>query len=331
MRERKIAVTLGDPSGIGPEVVIKALARHPPLAQSAIVIGNRRSLIEQIRDMGLDRNVVDSVDFRDIEGGEIEVGRTQKEAGRIAIESIQLGVDLINRGEAHALCTAPINKEAIALAGSRDIDHTSMLSRLTHSSRVSTVFETRKLRVLFASKHISLKEAISSISVKSLQEAIENGAFALKSLGISGGRIAVAALNPHAGENGLLGREELDIIAPAIQMSKKSIDVYGPFPADSIFHRAAEGEFDLVISLYHDQGHIASKMLDFQRTVSMNIGLPFLRASVDHGTAFDIAGQNRASPLSMISALKATFKYYEIYRKNYIKFSGRRDPGNHLF
>ncbi len=312
----RVAVTLGDPAGIGPEVVAKALSLNPQLLDRIVLFGNRRNFEQTLNSCKLDASILDKVRFVDVPGERINPGIVQKEAGRIAIESIQLAVESVMQGDPASLCTAPINKESIIAAGSQDIDHTNMLSKLTASKRVSTVFESRKLRILFANKHLPLKVAISQVSTQSILDAIDMCNEALLALGTRRRRIAVAALNPHAGEGGLLGSEEGEIIRPAVEAMRSKYDVSGPYPADSIFYRASRGEFDIVLSLYHDQGHIAAKMLDFHGTVSMNLGLPFLRTSVDHGTAYEIAGMNKANPASMVAAIKTAMKYSERYMKH---------------
>lgn len=317
----RIAVSLGDPAGIGPEIVAKALLAKESLRKNTILVGNRTNFRQTLRTVGLEPNFIDELNFHDVPGKEIHFGLVQEAAGKIALDSIYAAVDLALSGEAVAICTAPINKESIISAGSQDIDHTTLLARITKARRVSTVFESGRLRILFASKHVPILDAIKSINVRSVQDSIDLAQEALRLLGIKRQRIAVAALNPHAGESGLIGREEIEVITPAINSRKGLLDVTGPYPADSIYYRASKGEFDIVVSLYHDQGHIAAKMLDFHGTISMNLGLPFLRTSVDHGTAFEIAGRNLAIPKSMISAIEVARKYASSYKRNYQKLS----------
>ncbi len=319
MTSGKTVVTLGDPAGIGPEVVAKTLFTRPDLRDKTVIVGSKLNFIRSMEAIDLGTDFVDGLDFFDIPGRNVQPGMSQEEAGRIALDSIQTAVDLITEGKGDSLCTAPINKKSIIAAGSKDIDHTTMLSRFTGTDRVSTLFEVGKLRILFANKHVPLAEAVASITIRNVQNAIDLAAEALTLLDIGRKKIAVAALNPHAGESGLIGREEIDEITPAIYSRKNLYDVSGPYPADSVFHRAASGEFNIVVSLYHDQGHIAAKMLDFNGTVSMNLGLPFLRTSVDHGTAFDIAGKGIANPESMIRSIDTALKYASGYRKNFLR------------
>ncbi len=318
---QKIGVTLGDPAGIGPEIVAKSLSSFQENSSDIVLIGNRRNFTAVLEGMGIGDEISSNFQFMDInpDSGNIEPGKVSAEAGSIAVRSIEAAVKLSMDGELSGICTAPINKEAIMLAGSRYIDHTEMLAGLTGSSEVTTVFETRQLRILFLTKHMSLRRAIDSITPELVRKYIGLSHYALRMLGVENGRIAVAALNPHGGENGLLGSEEQEILVPAIRDESSSYSVSGPYPADSVFHRAANGEFQIVLSLFHDQGHIAAKTYDFHRTISMNIGLPFLRTSVDHGTAFDIAGKWIADETGMVEAIKKSLQYSEKYRENYLK------------
>lgn len=318
-----IGITLGDPAGIGPEIVAKALTRTDLNGVEATLIGSRENFEHVAQEVSLPGEIMDRIGFRDIPGGGFSMGRISREAGSIALRSIEAAAGMAMDGKLDGICTAPINKEAILMAGSRYKDHTDMLGALTGSDDVSTVFETRGLRIIFLSKHVSMRDAIGLITRESVYRYIMLADQALRSLGIEGGRIAVAALNPHAGENGLFGREEIEILRPAIEDASSSTRVEGPFPADSVFFRASQGEFDMVLSLFHDQGHIAAKMYDFHRTVSMNIGLPFLRTSVDHGTAMDIAGMWKADETSMAEALRKSIEYSGNYRKYYNTEGGR--------
>ncbi len=298
---------------MGPEIVAKSL---PSLERDQLVlIGNQRNFMRVVSDLRLDEGAIRGYRFVDVPGDEVSYGTVQRSAGHIAIGSIEKAVELATNGEVESIATAPINKEAIILAGSKYIDHTTMLSGLTSSKENFTVFETDALRIFFMTKHVSLAVACTQLTRERVRSSISDANECLELLGVKRRKIAVAALNPHAGDGGLFGREELETIAPAIRDSQKDFDVSGPYPADSVFHRASEGAFDIVIALYHDQGHIAAKMLDFHRTVSLNLGLPFLRTSVDHGTAFDIAGKGMANPVSMVEAIKKAAKYGKSYRE----------------
>ncbi|WP_075057009.1 4-hydroxythreonine-4-phosphate dehydrogenase PdxA [Thermogymnomonas acidicola] len=322
----KIAITLGDPpAGIGPEIVLRSLAALGERSRSVVVVGNMEVMRRASRLLGL-TDILERVDVEEVPGDAVEPGRVQEEAGRQAVMAIERAVRLAMSGEVEGICTAPpINKEAMKIAGSRFIDHTEMLAHLTGGVRgLLTLFESGSLRTTFVTKHMPLRKAIESLDVASVVRCILETDTSLRLLGLGGRRIALAALNPpHAGENGLLGKEEIDILAPAVEEASRVADVRGgPFPSDSVYHRAASGEFDCVVSLYHDQGgHIASKMHDFYGTVSMNTGMPFLRTSVDHGTAFDIAWQGgKADHRSMLSAVERCFAYSPLYRRNYEAF-----------
>lgn len=317
---RKVGVTLGDPAGIGPEIVAKSLSSLQENSRNIVLIGNWRNFTHVLEELGIGDEIASRFQFIDIkhDSGSIQPGKVSEEAGDIAVKSIEAAVSLAMDGELSGICTAPINKEAIRLAGSKYIDHTEMLGGLTGSGEVTTVFEVRNLRILFLNKHMSLRQAIDAITEDSVRKYIRLCDYALRMLGMERRKIAVAALNPHGGENGLFGSEEMDIIAPAVGKESSELDVSGPYPADSVFHRAAEGEFQMVLSLYHDQGHIAAKMYDFHRTVSMNIGLPFLRTSVDHGTAFDIAGKWIANETGMVEAIRKALQYSVKYRENFM-------------
>jgi 4-hydroxythreonine-4-phosphate dehydrogenase len=309
-----IGVTLGDPAGVGPEIVAKSIGSVKK--EEVILIGNKANFLRVISDLRLDVDP-DSCEFVDIPGGDVQYGRIQKAAGEIAVKSIEKAVELAKANRIDSMATAPINKEAILMAGSKYIDHTTMLSGLTGAKENHTVFEVGALRIFFMTKHVSLMKACSQITESLVYSSILEADDCLRLLGVKRRRIAVAGLNPHSGDGGLFGREEIEQISPAIVRAKESHEVFGPYPADSVFHRAAEGAFDIVIALYHDQGHIAAKMLDFHRTVSLNIGLPFLRTSVDHGTAFDIAGKGLANPLSMVEAIKKASDYGKSYRTRF--------------
>lgn len=315
----KIGITLGDPAGIGYEITAKSLLNYKN-KDRFVLIGNREHFLSVLDLLKIDRKYFEDIEFIDIDGGRIEFGKVQEEAGRISYKSVEKGIEIALKGEIDALVTAPINKESWQRAGSKFIDHTTMLQVLTGSKDVGTVFEVKRLRIIFLTKHISLIEACRQVKKENVKRGIMMADQALKMLGIDNGKIAVAALNPHGGEGGLFGREEIDEILPAIKEMEGTYNVYGPFPADSIFHQASLGYYDIVLSLYHDQGHIAAKTYDFDRTVSLNIGLPFLRTTVDHGTAFDIAGKGIAKEISMLESIKKAIKYALIYKENYYKY-----------
>jgi len=213
-------------------------------------------------------------------------------------------------GEADAVATAPINKEALHAAGVPYLDHTEALAALANAPNPLTMFVVRNLRIFFLTRHVSLARACSDITRSDVSNGLVQVEAALDRFGISQARIAVAALNPHGGEGGMFGDEEITQIRPGVRDAREQgVDAFGPVPADAVFHLALDGQYDAVLSLYHDQGHIAAKTLDFERTVSITAGLPFVRSSVDHGTAFDIAGTGLASSVSMEEAIKSASEY----------------------
>lgn len=316
-----VAVTMGDPAGIGPEIVAKALA-EPAVARVSrpLVVGDRGVMAKAVRDLGLPLEVhrvarpaegryaagtLDVLDLATVDLAALRMGVVQAPAGRAAGEAVERAIGLAMAGEVDAIATAPLNKEALWAAGYPYPGHTEMLAALTGSPESLTMFVVGTLRIFFLTRHVSLRDAIAGITRERVRETLRVMGGVLRDLGFPSPRIAVAGLNPHAGEGGKMGDEEIREIAPGVQDARASgLDVSGPIPADSVFHLAAQGRFDAVLSLYHDQGHIAAKMTDFYKTVSVTTGLPFVRTSVDHGTAFDIAGTGVASPVSMIEAIR---------------------------
>ena len=320
-----ILITAGDPAGIGPEIVLKTLidAERSSLCQP-VVVGDVWVMEEVSRRLGRNVMIHACEDISDCtsEAGMINVmgvgtegiqdivpGRVQTVAARSATASIRKAVKLVLQGEAQAMVTGPINKESLKVGGYSWIGHTEMLQDLTQSSHVRTLFVTGPLRIFFATRHVSLEQAIQLLKRPLIYEAIVDVDLHMRWLGFSHPRLAVAGLNPHAGDGGLFGREEIDEIEPAVRQARdEGIRVKGPVPADSVFHQCIQGTFDAVVALTHDQGHIAAKTFDFYRTVSVTLGLPFIRTSVDHGTAFDIAWQGKADPTSLKEALAVAVK-----------------------
>jgi 4-hydroxythreonine-4-phosphate dehydrogenase len=277
----RVAITVGDPAGIGPEIA--ALAAADP------------GVLE----------VCEPVIYAPPEDARFAPGVLSAEAGRAAHDLIVRAVSDAERGVVDAIATAPINKEAFRLAGLPWSGHTDLLAHLTNSERVAMMFHSDKLRVVLATVHIPLADVPKALDEGRLRATIELTAAELPRFGIARPRIAVAGLNPHAGERGLFGNEEMLTIGPAVDACRRQgIDVSGPFPADTIFLRAARGEFDVVVACYHDQGLIPVKLLAFGEAVNVTLGLPIVRTSVDHGTAFDIAGRGIADPGSMIAAVR---------------------------
>jgi len=279
MRPR-IAITSGDPAGIGPEIVARA-ASDPRVTEAC-----------------------EPVVFGPPPGATFVPGQLSADAGRVAYETIVRAVDAAKTGDVDAIATAPVNKEAFRLAGLPWAGHTDLLGHLTGAVHVAMMFHSEPLRVVLATVHVPLADVPRILTQTSLEQTIELTARSLPLFDKIQPRIAVAGLNPHAGEHGLFGREEAETIAPAIEKCRgRGIDVSGPFPADTVFVRAHRGEFDVVVACYHDQGLIPIKLLAFGQAVNVTLGLPIIRTSVDHGTAFDIAGKGIADPQSMIAAV----------------------------
>jgi 4-hydroxythreonine-4-phosphate dehydrogenase len=276
----RIAITAGDPSGIGPEVAAKAAA-DPRV----------RACCEPV--------IFGSGDASAFAPGVLSAG-----AGRAAYDAIVRAVDAARSGEVQAIATAPINKEAFRRAGLEWSGHTDLLAHLTGARHVAMMFHSEALRVVLATVHIPLADVPRMLTQSVMEQTIALTARELPRFDKIAPRIAVAGLNPHAGEHGLFGREDVDNIAPAIEACRaRGIDVGGPFPADTVFVRARRGDFDVVVACYHDQGLIPVKLLAFGQAVNVTLGLPIIRTSVDHGTAFDIAGKGIADPESMIAAV----------------------------
>lgn len=314
---KPIAVTMGDPNGIGPEITVKAHAdpaRRPPV----VVIGDPDVLARACRTTGtaLTVRAIDSVaqarpapGVMDVltEGGlpaDLAPGTVDARAGMACFRYVRRGVELALRGEIRALTTAPINKEALRLAGLPYPGHTEILAGLSGTKDYAMMMANDELRVVLVTVHQSLRTALDALTTARELEIIRLTDRTLRGGGLAHPRIAVAALNPHAGENGLFGREDLDIIEPAVRVARaEGIEASGPWPADTVFMRARAGEFDAVVAQYHDQGLIPVKYLGLERGVNITIGLPFVRTSVDHGTAFDIAGHGTADHTSLLTAL----------------------------
>jgi 4-hydroxythreonine-4-phosphate dehydrogenase len=279
MRPR-IAITAGDPAGIGPEIAAKAAADSRVLAACEPVI------------------------YGPPPNASFTPGRLSADAGRAAYDAILRAVDAARGGDVAAIATAPVNKEAFRLAGLPWAGHTDLLAHLTAATDVAMMFYSDALRVVLATIHVPLADVPRTLTAPLMQRTIALTARELPKFDKIDPRIAVAGLNPHAGEHGLFGREEADVIAPAIAACRaRGIDVSGPFPADTVFVRARRGEFDVVVACYHDQGLIPVKLVAFGQAVNVTLGLPIVRTSVDHGTAFDIAGKGVADPESMIAAV----------------------------
>ena len=323
---------MGDPAGVGPEIVVRTFADEAVnRVARCVVYGDARVIEKAVREGNLGLTVrtidnpsqarysadsIDVVDSANADPALFEPGKVQALCGRAAWDYVEAAVRAAMRGEAEVMNTAPINKESIQAAGVAHIGHTEMLASLTGTIDPLTMFETLGLRVFFLSRHVSLLKSCGLVTKERLLDYIERCHQALVQLGLGGGELAVAGLNPHCGEHGLFGDEEVREVEPAIaEARRRGFRVAGPVGADSVFHQAKIGRYAAVLSLYHDQGHIATKTLDFERTISLTLGLPFLRTSVDHGTAFDIAWQGKASAVSMVESILVAARYAPAYRQ----------------
>lgn len=311
MRRPAIGITIGDPAGIGPEIVVRAVADDAVRAAAdVVVIGDGWVLRRAMEATGVtvvfepesSPRLIDlaNVDHR------LQWGKVQATAGAAAGQYIERGTQEVLAGRLDGLATAPLSKEALWRAGYRYPGHTEMLGALTGRPDPLTMFLVRNLRIFFLTRHLSLRDAVDRVTRERIAGMLPRIDEALRAIGFAHPRIAVAALNPHAGEGGALGVEDQEQIAPAIAETRaRGVLVEGPVPADAVFAQGLEGRYDAVLALYHDQGHIAAKTVDFHGAVSVTLGLPFIRTSVDHGTAFDIAGKGVARAESMAAAILA--------------------------
>ena len=321
-----IAIPMGDPAGIGPEIVAKALAREETFqCARCVVVGDKKVMEQAIRIVDLpmaihvvkepregrfEEHVINLMDLDNVDMGRLKLGEISSMCGQAAYEYIAESISLANEGKVAAVSTTPINKESLRAAGVPFIGHTEMFGALTDTPDPLTMFEVRNMRVFFLTRHVSLRKACDMITKERVMDYVKRCTQALRQLGVEDGTMAIAGLNPHSGEHGLFGDEEMDAIYPAVEaLQAEGYKVVGPVGADSVFHLALQGKFNSVLSLYHDQGHIATKTLDFERTIAVTAGMPILRTSVDHGTAMDIAGTGIASDVSMVEAIRLAAKY----------------------
>ncbi len=320
-----IGLTVGDPAGIGPEIVVKVL-RDPEVYRLVrpLVFADRAVLDQTLEMLGVEMDLhavgdplegryeagcVDFVDVGALEGP-AAYGAISADGGRAGYAYLDRAIDDALAGRVDGLATAPLNKESLQAAGVPFIDHTAALKARAEQREPMTLFLVRTLKIFFLTRHISFREIPDAITREGILEALPLCDLYLRQLGVEAPTLAVAGLNPHGGEQGLFGKEEMAVIGPAVaEAQAQGWRVRGPVPADSVFHQALEGRYDGVLSLYHDQGHIAAKTLDFHGTVSLTMGLKFLRSSVDHGTAFDIAGQGIAEARGMEEAIRAAGRY----------------------
>ncbi len=300
-----IGITMGDPVGVGPEITIKALAEMGAEDRARTrVFGNLPTLEAARAAVGADLDLATLVIDLPIEGAPLPWGKLDARAGDAAFRFIEAAIRAAEAGTIGCIVTAPINKEALNAAGHHYDGHTGMLRSLTGSKSAFMLLASDRLKVIHVSTHVALSEAIARATTARVLETIVAGNDHLKRIGFVAPRIAVAGINPHCGENGLFGTEDDDQIAPAVRQARaRGIDVQGPISADTVYHRAYNGAFDLVIAQYHDQGHIPIKLVAFDTAVNVSVGLPIDRTSVDHGTAFDIAGTGKANHVNMNAAI----------------------------
>ena len=318
-----LAITMGDAAGIGPEVIAKTLMERrvyelckPVVLGAAWAIEDGITLakvplkvraVEHVADAAGVSGTIEVLEMGNLRREEVAMGQLSAACGRAAVEYIEEAARLAMSGEVDGIVTCPINKEAVHLAGFHgDIGHQEILSRMVGASLTATMLMTEGLRAAHLSTHKSLKEACDYVRKGNILAKLKLTVESMEQWGMERPRIAVAALNPHGGEGGLLGQEEIEEIEPAVREAQGlGMDVRGPFPADSVFYRAIAGEFDAVLALYHDQGHIATKVHNFEDSVTVTMGIPFVRTSVDHGTAFDIAGKGIANHRSLLRSIEA--------------------------
>ncbi|CAG9169125.1 4-hydroxythreonine-4-phosphate dehydrogenase PdxA [Cupriavidus pampae] len=316
-----IGITMGDATGVGPEIIIKSLAHDTVYAQCRpLVIGDAARLRQaativksplQVRAIAtpaearFEAGTIDCIDLGLIPA-DLPFGKLSALAGDAAFRYIERAVELTRAEQIDAICTAPLNKEALHAGGHKFPGHTEMLAHLTGTPEVSMMLVAPQLRVIHVTTHIGLLDAIRKIEPALVQRVIERGYETLRRAGIADPRIGVCGINPHAGENGLFGHgEEEEKIIPAVNvLRERGWNVEGPLPADTLFYRAGRGDFDLVVAMYHDQGHGPVKVLGLEAGVNITVGLPVIRTSVDHGTAFDIAGKGIADERSLLEALR---------------------------
>ncbi len=304
----RVAITVGDPAGVGPEILAKALAMGALDCCRPVLVGAPWTLAMGAEIAGVE--VPPDAQWYEVDvprPHDFTIGRISATCGRLAVSSVEQAARLALAGDVAAMVTCPINKAAVHAAGyADDIGHQEILARLSGATWTATLLMTPGLKVVHLSTHKSLIEAARFVTRANIVEKLTMASETLARWGFTRPRIAIAALNPHAGEAGLIGREEIDEIAPAVaELKAAGLDVSGPIPADSVFTRAIAGEFDLVLALYHDQGHIAIKVHNFAESITATLGIPFIRTSVDHGTAFDIAGTGIADATSLVAAVRA--------------------------
>ncbi len=316
-----LAITMGDAAGTGPELITKALADAAAYADSRpLVIGDAAVMmramrftgatvkiraVHEVRDAQFSPGTIDVLDRGNIDLAKLQLGKVDPMAGAAAYDYIKRATELALAGQVGAIVTSAINKAALNRAGHHYDGHTGLLAALCQSPGATMMLVAEGLRVSHVSTHVPLRVAIERVRPERIVKVLQLTHDAVRSLGIANPRLAVAGLNPHAGENGLFGDEEEKFISPAIAEARRlGLDAHGPFAGDTIFFRTHRGEFDGAVAMYHDQGHVAAKMLGLWLGVNVTLGLPILRTSVEHGTDFANAGTGRGDPRSLLAALK---------------------------
>lgn len=316
-----IAVTMGDPAGIGPEIIIKSLAEGELSGAPAVVVGCASTLrrimamgitpqaelrvIDSVRDVHFAPGIINVIDEPLAHPEALRAGVVQVEAGDLAYRCVKRATELAMAGDVHAIATAPLNKEALHSAGHIYPGHTELLAKLTDSKDYAMVLYTDRLKVIHVTTHIALRKFLDTLGRERIETVVRMADTFLKRVGFENPRIAVAGVNPHAGENGLFGDEEITIVGPSVEaMKAQGLNVSGPCPPDTVFLQCYEGQYDIVVAMYHDQGHIPLKLLGFYDGVNITAGLPFIRTSADHGTAFDIAWTGKAKSESMAISIQ---------------------------
>jgi len=320
-----VGITMGDPSGIGPEIILKSFGNKEVSSCNIIVIGDygvmaaaykmlminsfKLKSTRNISNCSFSKDVLNILDLNLIGKDELQPGKVNAASGSAAFECLKKAIVLARNIDIDAIATAPLNKEALHLAGHKYAGHTEILADLTNTEDYAMLLYDKRLSVIHVSTHISLLEAVTGLKRERIEKVTELAESSMERLLGRSPRIAVAGLNPHSGENGLFGDEEIREIIPAIKkMRLKGLNVEGPVPPDTVFLKAANGMYDVVVAMYHDQGHIPLKLLGFNTGVNITVGLPFIRTSVDHGTAFEIAWQGTANEESMVEAIKLAVK-----------------------
>ncbi|MCX8957810.1 D-threonate 4-phosphate dehydrogenase [Erwinia psidii] len=316
-----IAVTMGDPAGIGPEIIIKSLAEGALSGASAVVVGCASTLrrvmsmavtpqaelrvLNRVSEAHFAPGIINIIDEPLADPQALRPGVVQVAAGDLAFRCVKRATELAMTGEVQAIATAPLNKEALHSAGHLYPGHTELLAKLTDSKDYAMVLYTDRLKVIHVTTHIALRKFLDTLNGERVATVIGMADTFLRRVGYRDPRIAVAGVNPHAGENGLFGDEEINIVGPSVEaMKAQGLNVSGPCPPDTVFLQCHEGHYDMVVAMYHDQGHIPLKLLGFYDGVNITAGLPFIRTSADHGTAFDIAWTGKAKSESMTISIQ---------------------------